>query len=103
VTSSEADDQRPISGHQQYVLRTAAVSWRDVDGEVVALDIASGAYFSMNGAGRLLWMALVESASVDDLTRALRDSYAIPKERAESDAVAFVEDLIDRQLVEALV
>ena len=103
MISSGADLQVSVSRQQQYVLRSDAVSWREVDGEIVALDIASGAYFSVNGAGRVLWKSLVDPVSVDDLAIALSESFSIPKEQAASDAAAFVDDLLERQLAEALV
>ncbi len=65
---------------QSEVFKTddAAVSWRDIDGEIVALDISSGAYFTLNGSGRLLWMALVEPTSVKDLSALLVSTFEIP-------------------------
>jgi hypothetical protein len=102
VTSSEAEDQQHIAVDRKYALRPSAVSWLDVDGEIVAFDVGSGSYLSLNGSGRLLWQALVEPTSVEELVQSLRASFAISEEQAEADAVAFVEDLVERQLVEAL-
>jgi hypothetical protein len=85
-----------------FQLRDAAVSWRDVDGEVVALNIATGAYFTLNGSGRLLWMALAESSSAEQLGELLVSTFGISTEQARSDAIDFLNDLMDRELVEAV-
>ena len=80
----------------------AAVSWRDVDGEIVALDIESGAYLTLNGSGRLLWLALVEPSSIEALSELLMSTYGIEADRARSDALAFVDDLTGRNLIESV-
>ena len=90
----------PGSDSGQFRLDQSAVSWRDVDGDIVALDVASGAYFTVNGSGRVLWTALVESASADDLTELLVSTFGIAEEQARVDATAFLEDLSSRSLLE---
>jgi len=93
MASSGAEEPR-------FTLCDAAV-WRDVDGEIVALDVESGSYFSLNGSGRLLWLALLEPRSTGALAGVLAESFGIPNEQAQSDAAAFVGDLVERGLVEA--
>ncbi len=92
----------PEAQSEVFKISDAAVSWRDVDGEIVALDISSGAYFTLNGSGRLLWMALVEPTSVKDLSALLVSTFEIPTERADADAQEFVDDLAGRKLIEAV-
>ena len=92
MTSPEA----PIS---RYQLCHDAVAWRDVDGEVVALDLSSGEYVTLNGAGRLLWLALDEPVSVDDLAQLLVTSFGISREQGIADCLTFLSDLEGRSLV----
>ena len=84
----------------RYRLRDAAVSWRDVDGEVVALDIESGEYLSLNGSGRVLWLALVEPVSMDELGALLVETFGISESLGRADASVFVADLESRALVD---
>lgn len=93
MTSPGAPDCR-------YRLRDAAVSWRDVDGEVIALDVGSGEYLSLNGSGRALWMALVEPTSVEELGAVLTEAFDVSEEVAAADPRAFVADLLDRSLLD---
>ncbi len=82
-------------------LNESAVTWREVDSEIVALNVDAGVYFTLNGSGRLLWLALADSASVDELADLLVATYGVPEEQARLDASAFVDDLVGRSLVEA--
>jgi len=93
VTSPEVEFGR-------YRLRDGAVSWRDVDGEVIALDIESGEYLSLNGSGRVLWLALIEPASVDELGALLVETFGISEALGLADASTFVADLERRALLD---
>ena len=44
-------------------VRADALEWREVDGEIVALDLRRSVYLAINPSGALLWPALVEGAS----------------------------------------
>jgi hypothetical protein len=90
----------PEAASGRYRLRDGAVSWRDVDGEVIALDIGSGEYLSLNGTGRILWMALVEPVSVEELGSLLTEAFDVSEDIATADASAFVADLADRSLLD---
>ena len=71
-------------------LAPGAVEWREVDGEVIALDLRGGRYLSTNPAGALLWPMLAEGATTGQLADRLREHYALPAEQAGRDAAAFV-------------
>jgi hypothetical protein len=80
--------------------RDGAVSWREVDGEIVAVDVVSGSFFTLNGTGRLLWKALAESASPEELTDLLVSTFGISEVEAREDTSAFLDDLGARSLIE---
>jgi hypothetical protein len=81
------------------VRRDAAV-WREVDGETVILDLASGSYLGLNATGTQLWAALVDGASQADLVTVLVDSFAVDAEQALLDVDRFLETCRARGLVE---
>ena len=72
-------------------IRPTNVSWRDVDGEVIALDLDSSTYFSTNRTGAFLWYAMVDGTTVGALITLLEESFDVPAERARSDVRAFLE------------
>jgi hypothetical protein len=80
--------------------RRQDVASEEVDGELVALDLRSAAYFSANPAGALLWALLAEDTDEVALAQALADAYGIALGRALSDVQTFVDDLCAHGLVE---
>lgn len=75
-------------------LRTADVSWRDVEGDVIVLDERTWKYVHLNPAASLLWRSLVSGPkSQSDLADALAGAFGIAAERAAADVTAFVEEL----------
>jgi hypothetical protein len=82
-------------------IREAAVEWRAVDGEVVALVRASGEYIAVNSSGALLWPLLVEGTTGDELVEALVQGYRLERGAARRDVGAFVAALRERALLES--
>lgn len=81
-------------------LRPGAASWRDVMGEVIALDSGSRRYFTMNAAGRLLWEPLAAGATIAELEERLGAAYPEARPRARGDVEAFLRVLLDRGLTD---
>jgi hypothetical protein len=74
-------------------LRLEDVSWQELDGEIVVLDLRGSAYFQLNGSGALLWQRLAEGGDRSDLEVALVESYDVGAERAQADVEAFLQNL----------
>jgi hypothetical protein len=68
-------------------------------GEVVMLDPGRDRYLRLNRTGSVLWGALEEPATVNDLAARLAEAEGIPAERATADTIAFVTDLIEHGAV----
>jgi hypothetical protein len=82
-------------------LRSGELSWREIDGEVVAIDVQTSTYFSANSSGAILWQMLSEGATHDELVERLTARFEIDRERAETDVAAFVGALHARGLLES--
>lgn len=76
-----------------------AVAWREVEGQIVALDLDDDMYLAVNEAGAVLWPLLVEGADRPELVDALTDTFDIDRERASQDVERFVADLQARGLL----
>lgn len=76
------------------------VTWQQLDGEVVALDLASAAYVMANDTGSILWPLLEEGATDSELAAVLVDRFGIDAERAGADVAAFVAQLRALTLVD---
>jgi hypothetical protein len=76
------------------------IDWREIDGEVVVLDRRQGKYLAVNPSGAVLWPALVEGATEETLIERLVNRYRIDRERARHDVGAFLDWLVDRELLD---
>jgi Coenzyme PQQ synthesis protein D (PqqD) len=81
-------------------LRDAGVAWKEVDGEVVALDEREAVYLAANPAGAVLWRALASGATHDALVDGLVSTFGIATDRASADVDAFITDLRERGLLD---
>lgn len=73
---------------------------REVAGETVLLNLASGTYFGLNETGTLIWDLIEEdSITLDAICDAIEDEYEIPREDAEADVIALVEQLVENGLL----
>jgi hypothetical protein len=81
-------------------LRRDDLSWRELDGEIVALDNGESVYLATNRAGTLIWRKLAEGTTRADLVDELVATFAIDPERATTDVDTFVGDLQAKGLLE---
>jgi hypothetical protein len=77
---------------------------REVGGEMVLLDLASGLYFGLDPVGGRVWQALSEnSATLDQLVDVIEAEFDAPRAVIEQDLERLLDDLAGRKLVAALV
>jgi hypothetical protein len=80
-------------------LREEALVWREIDGELVAVDVGASTYLGANPSGTILWQLLADGASRQQLADALVEHFGIDDARARADADAFVDSLDSRGLL----
>jgi hypothetical protein len=80
-------------------LREDAIEWREVEGEIVALDLESSEYIAVNRTGAAIWPLLAEGARRDELAARLVGEYGIDEDSAARDVDAFVKTLSERELL----
>ncbi len=73
--------------------------WREVDGEVIALEARGSTYLAANAAGTVLWRALAEGTTREGLADELVRAYGIDRARAAADAESFVAALVEQGLL----
>ena len=82
-------------------LRDEGLTWREIDDEVVALDVETATYLSANASGLLLWRSLSDGATREELVSRLVAEFEIDEERAGADVDAFIGELSQRGLLES--
>jgi len=83
----------------QLRIRETELDWREVDGQVLALDLTDSRYLAINDSGRTLWLALIDGATSSELADALVKAHGLDQDRAEADVKQFVSDLDGRGLL----
>lgn len=81
-------------------LRTDGVTWQEIDGELVILDLKTSAYLTTNVAGGQLAKLLVDERTFDELAACLVDRFGVDQEAAQADAEAFVAQLRAKDLLD---
>lgn len=81
-------------------LRQGELAWREIDGELVAVDLPASTYLGGNPSAVVLWRLLAEGTTREQLVEALVTTFGVDAERAEADVDAFLEQLSARSLLE---
>jgi coenzyme PQQ synthesis protein D (PqqD) len=82
-------------------LQKGTVDWREVDGELVALERSDAVYLAGNESATILWRALASGTTDTALAELLVAKYRISHETARTDVARFLAGLQSRGLLEA--
>jgi hypothetical protein len=79
------------------------VVWRDVDGEIVLLNVVTGQYFGLDDVGSRVWLLLQQDGDAGTSLETLRDrvvgEFDVDGPTATADLTALLQQLLDQQLV----
>ncbi len=76
------------------------VVWREIDGEIVLLNLATGLYYGLDEAGSSVWRQFAAvPMSLEAVRDALLTQYDAAPTAIEQDLLALVGQLADTQLV----
>ena len=81
-------------------LRQEDLEFRNIEGEVVAIDLRTSRYVGINESGAGLWNLLKVGTDEAKLAEHLVTEFGIEREQAERDVAAFIKDLDERGLIE---
>jgi hypothetical protein len=82
-------------------LRDTGLAVREIDGEMVVLDLASSTYLTTNRTGATIMALLSHEQSPEQLVDALVETYGVSHATARTDVEAFVRVLQDKGLLAA--
>ena len=83
----------------------ASVAWspdvitREVEGELVLLDLQSATYFGLNQVGSRMWALLGDLGSLGKVCEVMEREYAVPRAQLERDVLALARKLRDKGLL----
>ena len=73
---------------------------REVGGEAILLNLATGTYFGLDGIGTEIWTMLAREGSVEAVTSALLAAYEVEEPRLRLDIDQFIQQLVHKSLLE---
>jgi hypothetical protein len=81
--------------HPQTTFKTSqSVAWRDVNDEVVILNLKSGEYYTLNDVGQFIWKSAMEGKSIQAIQQAIIETFNVPAEQAIKDLHGFLAGMI---------
>ena len=72
---------------------------RDLEGEAVVLDLATGTYFGLNDIGTRIWQLVAQQKTLIEVVAMLEREFDAPVDRLEADLRAFVDRLVVKGLL----
>lgn len=71
-----------------------------VEGETIILQLESGTYFSLNEVGAVVWNALDEPRTLQELNQCVLAEYDVDAARCSNDVRALLENLLGERMIE---
>ncbi|MGA8569448.1 MAG: PqqD family protein [Candidatus Binataceae bacterium] len=78
------------------------VIWQDVGGDVVILNLETGAYFGLDGSGSQIWRELVEYSSLEKAFESLKQEFDVEPDELRHDLDDLVDQLVKKRLVQLI-
>jgi len=75
------------------------VIFRELEGEAIILNLATGTYFGLDEVGTRVWMLLTESSSIRRVIDVMVGEYEVESAELERDVLELVSQLSDKGLV----
>lgn len=72
---------------------------RQIQEEMVILDLRSGCYFSLNAIGSEVWEQLMQQQPLDKIAAALAAKYGAESTSIQADVSALLGDLLEQKLI----
>lgn len=76
------------------------VVFRDLEGEVVLLNLDSGIYFGLDPVGTRIWALIQEHNSLEEVLRHMMVEYEVERVQCEKDLLALLTRLNENGLIE---
>lgn len=82
------------------VSKAKKVPAKELEGEMVLLNLENGDYVALNDAGMEIWKLLEGKRLVEELAQYLEEAYSIPAATALQDTLAFLGNLQSKGFIE---
>lgn len=81
------------------VFRQKNIMFNKLDDEVVMMSINKGEYYGLDSIGSRIWEIINEPIEIKEIVKILLNEYNISEEQCVKDVIAFLEELIKKELI----
>ena len=74
----------------------------EMDGELVMMGQEQGEYYGLRDVAASIWQHLADPRTTDELCALVAEEYDVTVEGCRDDVVAFLDELLGKQLVESI-
>ena len=82
------------------IRRCDDVPYKEIEGEVLLLNLKDGSYFGLNHTGKFIWKMLNGKKTRTDIVKALQKKFDISQPTAQKHADGFLGELKKNKLIE---
>jgi len=83
----------------QTIVRNSELSFTEIDGETVVMNVETGNYYGIDEVGSRIWELLKEPLSIKDLCASLTEEYEADLETIQGDLLPYLQELITENLI----
>lgn len=88
------------SDSQSLYQRLPGTVTSEIDGELVALNVAKGTCYGLNAIATRVWNLILDAKSLEEICSVLIAEYAVDDQTCRTDVGQLLEDLVGEELVE---
>jgi len=89
-----------MARHAAYTIDRKRITWDEIDGELLIINVETGYYFSLDGVGSLIWSMLAEGVGESDMVARIMSEYQVEESTAREDLEELVDALVAEELIE---
>lgn len=75
------------------------VKWKQVEDQLILLNVRSGSYFTLNETARLIWECIDKKQPFEKIVEAVMEEYEAPKDEVLEDVTGTIENFIEEELL----
>ena len=83
-----------------YTIDRKRITWDEIDGETLIINVETGYYFSLDGVGSLIWSMLADGVDERDMVARIVNEYEVEESTARDDLRALVDALAGEELID---
>jgi hypothetical protein len=74
--------------------------WKEIGDQVVVLHFESGRYYSLNPSGSVIWKALLENQSQEEIVAGLCAAFDVDEGIAREDVLTMTGEFLNKKFIE---